>query len=385
MTSLTRFVEKSSITREVNKRYVDDQVGLYCALGPGAKWCSESMDVVFGSEEEKLQDQRLPDQRTMDVIKDAANSISSHIQMTSDCPSANPGGMMPVLDLQCWVEKGEILYQHYRKPMCSDITILSSSALPARTKRNTHSQEVVRTLRNCHRGLEWERVADILTGFMRRLKTSGYGARYCAKILKAGLRGFRKMVEVETAGGRRVNRHDSTDQKLRKVRKLREEKTWYKRGGHDTVLFVPATPNGELAKIMRSKEQQNSQGRTWKVKVVENAGRMIKSALQKADPTPKTPCGNPECMGCPNGCLGQCSKEGAVYRVHCTHPTCGKEGVRYWGESSRTLSLRQEEHQRGLTKEKKESPFWQTLPARSWWRNPEFCNGHSKQTQRSTH
>ena len=224
-------VEKSSITREVSKRYVDDHMGLYGTMGPGARWCRESQDVVYGSEEEIAMDQRLPDQRTMEVIKEAANSISSHIKMTSDCPSHNPGGMMPVLDLQCWVENGEILYQHYRKPMCSDKTLLSSSALPARTKRNTHSQEVVRTLRNCHRGLAWERIADILTKFMMRLKTSGYGAKYHAEVLKAGLRGYRKMVEVEKTGGRRVNRHDTTDQKPRKVKKLKEEKTWYKRGG----------------------------------------------------------------------------------------------------------------------------------------------------------
>ena len=279
--------------------------------------------------------------------------------MTCDYPSANNDGKMPVLDLKCWTKGNEILYEHYRKPMCADSTLLSSSALPARIKRNTHSQEVVRILRNCHKKVPWTRKAEILSEYMARLKTSGYGPRYRGEILKSGLRGYQKMEEVQRAGGRRVNRHDSVNHVARKIKKMLEPKMWYKIGGHNTVLFVPATPNSELANLIREKEQLNSQGRAWSVKIVETSGRTLKSSLQRSDPTPRTPCGTPECMSCPHGYLGQCQKEGAVYRVHCTNPNCGKEGVRYWGESSRTLSLRQTEHLRGLKKGKVESPLWQ--------------------------
>ena len=148
-------IDKSSIKRSLNKRYVDNQVGVYRALAPGARWCPLQQDVVYGSREEAARDLRPPDQRTMETIRDAANTVSNHITMTCDYPTANHNQMMPVLDIQCWVEGGEVKYIHFRKSMCSDKTILSVSALPARTKRNTHCQEVVRILRNrpCQSGM----------------------------------------------------------------------------------------------------------------------------------------------------------------------------------------------------------------------------------------
>ena len=351
-----KVIQKSSINRKMNKRYVDDQVGVYKTLAPGAKWCSNIQNFVI---EDPENDTRLPDHSTMDVVRDAANTVSSHIIMTSDCPSDNIGGKMPVLDIQCWIEGGEVRFEHYRKPMCSDRTLLSDSALPARVKRNTHSQEVVCMLRNCHDKVPWERKAEILTSHMARLKASGYGHKYRCEVLTSGLKGYRKMQAVQEAGGRHVNRHDSQDHVARKIRKIMEPKTWYKTGGHSTVLFVPATPNSELANRLREKEQTNSQGRDWSVKIVETSGRTLKSSLQRADPTPKTPCNNNNCMCCNNGNLGQCSKEGAVYRIHCTNENCGKDSVRYWGESGRTLNLRQQEHLKGLEKRKQDSPLWQ--------------------------
>ena len=123
-------------------------------------------------------------------------------------------------------------------------------------------------------------------------------------------------------------------------------------------MFIPTTPGSELASRIREKIMENNQGRDWMIKVVETSGRSVKSLLQKADPTPARPCGLETCMSCPHDVLGECTKEGAVYRVHCTHPSCGEEGARYWGELARTLSLRQGEHSRGLEKRKPESPMW---------------------------
>ena len=82
--------------------------------------------------------------------------ISPMVELTADCPSANPSGMMPLLDLQVWVEGGLVLYQHYRKPMANPLLMLELSAMPAAMKRTALTQEAVRILRNCRPGLPQE-------------------------------------------------------------------------------------------------------------------------------------------------------------------------------------------------------------------------------------
>ena len=170
--------------------------------------------------------------------------------------------------------------------MADKQSLLLESALPARIKRTVQSQEVVRILRNCHQQIPWHRKADHLSKFMQRLQTSGYGHTYRAQILQSGLTGYEKMLQVEKQGGRPVNRPDSRDRILRKTKKILEAKTWYRRGGNDTVLFIPTTPNSELATRIREKAMMNNQGRDWQLKVVETSGRSIQSMLQKSDPTP---------------------------------------------------------------------------------------------------
>ena len=93
------------IKRKIHKRYVDDHFGAYRALEKGARWDRDSNQEVY---EQAQLDVRAPDARTMDVIKDAANSINKYIQFTKDTPSENTTGKMPVLDIQCWVSEGKI-------------------------------------------------------------------------------------------------------------------------------------------------------------------------------------------------------------------------------------------------------------------------------------
>ena len=102
--------------------------------------------------------------------------------------------------------------------------------------------------------------------------------------MKSGTRKFKKMVEEERRGARRINRPRWEGGKNRYMKKLLTMKNWYKRrggkeraqeintrlgeyrterekeretrgGGEDiepeTVMFIPSTPRGELMKLMR--------------------------------------------------------------------------------------------------------------------------------------
>ena len=121
-----------------------------------------------------------------------------------------------------------------------------------------------------------------------------------------------------------------------------------------TVLFIPRTQNGELARRMRQAETDLEKLTGFKVKIVEKAGTMIKRIVTNSNPWAGGPCGRPECLVCKheNG-GGNCRKRNITYRTRCEtcqekNETGGGEKIEkvYIGESSRTGFERGIEHQR---------------------------------------
>ena len=194
-----------------------------------------------------------PDVRTAREVAKMGNSINPMIQLTADCPSSNPSGMMPLLDIQVWVEDNKVMYQHYRKPMANPLLMLELSAMPASMKRTALTQEVIRILRNTRPGLNQEVSTHHLDNFALRMKTSGYNANYRLQVIKSGMAGYDKMLEQEMRGGRPINMARSWEEDKRQTKKELQKKMWYRKGGYDVPLFVPHTPGGELAKQMRRK------------------------------------------------------------------------------------------------------------------------------------
>ena len=102
-----------------------------------------------------------------------------------------------MLNTEVWVEGSKVRYEHYRKPMANDLLMLEISAMPARIKRATLTQEVVTIRRNISRELPWEVTVKHLNNFCQRMKASGYNENYRLQILKAGMTGYDRMLEVE--------------------------------------------------------------------------------------------------------------------------------------------------------------------------------------------
>ena len=67
-------------------------------------------------------------------------------------------------------------------------------------------QEVVRIRRNTRPGLPWDVTVKHLNEFCKRMKSSGYNEHYRFQVLKSGMEGYEKMLEIERRGGRPVNR-----------------------------------------------------------------------------------------------------------------------------------------------------------------------------------
>ena len=116
-----------------------------------------------------------------------------------------------------------VWYEHYRKPMANDLLMLEISAMPAKIKRATLAQEVVTIRRNISPDLPWDITVKHLNNFCQRMKASGYNESYRYQILKAGMIGYDKMLEVERAGDQSTcrDRGTRTTGKRRKQPKAR--------------------------------------------------------------------------------------------------------------------------------------------------------------------
>ena len=84
------------------------------------------------------------DKRTMELIKDVANSIEDMIQMTIDVPSSYMDGKVPMLDTKVWLnneDNNKIYYKFHQKEMRNRLVILKKSALTMNQKTNILTQE----------------------------------------------------------------------------------------------------------------------------------------------------------------------------------------------------------------------------------------------------
>ena len=138
-------METAKINLTLYKRFVDDGNILTEPVPEGLVWCPLEKKLIKENSSSGLQ-HILPEERTATVIKEIANSISPMLSWTTDIPSANSSGKMPVLDLACWcteTEDGTILnYEFYSKPMANPVYLTANSAISTNTKFNTYRQEV---------------------------------------------------------------------------------------------------------------------------------------------------------------------------------------------------------------------------------------------------
>ena len=101
----------------------------------------------------------------------------------------------------------------------------------------------------------------------------------------------------------------------------------------------------------RYQSEINRQG--IKIRVVEKAGRSIKSMLQRSDPFKERRCGRESCFVCTTEGKGSCDKNGINYAVTCT--SC--ENV-YHGETSKNAFTRGKQHLDEYRNKASKSVLW---------------------------
>ena len=174
-----------------------------------------------------------------------------------------------------------------------------------------------------------------------------------------------------------MHRSAREGEEARKTKKLLGKSIWFKkkkrREGRKrskkqrqetpeivTVLFVPQTPKGELAKKLQFVENKISKLSGERVKIVERGGTQVKQILHKSNPWSKGFCGRSNCLPCLHGDGTQnCFDKNVVYQIKCIDCTEEeKKTAVYVGQTSRSMYERGQEHLMGLKKSQESSPLY---------------------------
>ena len=410
---MLKIMKDNSITVWLAACYVDDVRFLTSVLERGVRWDHQERKYVKRDDwqEEDRIENLSDEQRTARELKKAMNSIFPNIQFTTEIPEDFPDRRLPTLDCSCWLEdnskvsggddwqegdspwrRPRIMYSFFEKEMNSPFCILEKSALPDNTKISSLSQEVVRRMLHTSELVPQEERNQVVEKFVSKLKLSGYRDDQVREIVKAGLKGYERKLGKAKNMGTSVHREAKSTVGLRFKKKLSAKTNWFKsknkkvettrtvrekvgnkkfsgKNGDDkrdggkkedkapiAVLFVPKTPGGELAKRLKTVENDLEKMTGERVKIVERAGIMIKRILHKSNPWAGGNCGREGCLVCrfeKGG--GDCKKRNVTYRTECLK--CNESGKtqQYFGESARTGFERGLEHERDFHNMKEDS------------------------------
>ena len=247
--------------------------------------------------------------------------------------------------------------------MASKFVLMKDSAAPLNQKRTVLTQEGIRRLKNCKNVLPWEQKVTHLNKFMQKMKNSGYDETFRLEILKSSINGYEKILEDDSNGIKPVYRSKEWKEKNKwnEKKKFKKENWWKGKGNtqNKSVIFVPATPGGELAKMFRKieKEQRKENKNMMNFQIIEQTGVSLEKLLQKSNPFKEKDCGKLDCFVC-TGDGVKCRVEGIGYRGTCKE--CKKQNIQseYIGETGKNAYTRSKQHMGGLKRKNVENAFY---------------------------
>jgi hypothetical protein len=122
---------------------------------------------------------------------------------------------------------------------------------------------------------------------MKRMQLAGYDEKYRKNTLTNALRIYDRMVQEDSQGTIPVNRPKKWQEKERADIMRKKMHNWSTKGGCIAPIFVPSTPNGELAKELKAMADMEAVP-GMKFKIIESGGRTLKQEVQRSNPTATT-------------------------------------------------------------------------------------------------
>ena len=184
--------------------------------------------------------------------------------------------------------------------------------------------------------------------FVKRLQYSGYDQEFRHKVVTRALQRYDKRIEEYQRTG---TMYPIATQKEKEEKKRDKNKWFAKSGRYESVMFVEATPGGEL----RKKIQKLAKRYEVKVKVVERVSTTVKKLIQKSDPFPRANCDRDDCEVCPRkgNSNTDCRTTGCIYEL-----TCKECDRRYRGTTSKSVYHRTKKEVADWLKKDEDSPLW---------------------------
>ena len=367
----------SGLEVELLAGYVDDGRQGTTTLAPGMRYDKNKNKFVHseeGLEYDKKQQElgETRNQRMARVCKEAMNSINKDLEFTVECEDDFPDKKLPTLDFKLWQEPdGKINHTYYQKEMKTPLVIMARSGVSTQQKIHILSNKVTRRLNNINKDKnpqsEFNRVIDENT---QELKNSGYTHKTAREIITSGIRGWNKRMKRKAVLGQEQYRIASKTLSIRTRKKLTSRENWYKTrinsieenddndkinttnsrhydkkrlprslltrkddkkpptGQEDdkitrAVMFVPFTPNSELARALRENEEKLEKLTRTKVKIVERTGRKLVDLVTKSNPWQGQDCQRMNCLLCTTKLhteknkTQECTKRNLVYETKC--------------------------------------------------------------------
>ena len=249
--------------------------------------------------------------------------------------------------------------------MKTPYVIMARSAMSSQQKVQILSNELTRRMFNIKENNMKENIR-VMDEMASELKNSEYKYKTAREIIISGVRGLRTRLARREQKGQDKYRiaHKTLQTRLRK--KLTERENWYKRTTetdeyneeheinkhkkhkykkkhenhekHDkkehpikSVMYVPQTPGSELAKLLRTNEEQLAKITGNKVKIIERAGVKLQDILTTANPWRGDDCLRTNCLLChtknktEQNMSQDCHKRSLVYETRCL--TCERTNI----------------------------------------------------------
>ena len=332
--------EKKQLEILFYKRYVDD-INIIVKIPEGIKNVEITEDI---GDKDKM---------VMEIVKDIGNQIHESIEIEVDYPSNHRDQKLPILDLKVWLEeidnKHYIRHEYYHKEISSKAVVNARSAISWKNKRAILVQQTIRIMKNCSRDLPWAKVCQHLNEMMKRLQFSGYDKKFRYEVITSAMKAYQIMKEKDRTGERPLYRKKSWRRSERRKEKSNRKRNWFRKGGYESVIFVPCTPEAELMKKLR----ENIGKTNMKIKVIESSGTKLKDILRTSDPRKEKKCHRVDCPVCNTEGKGDCKALDVNYKVACP---CGDE---YNGTTTRSAYNRGTEHFEKLNDMDTESDLWE--------------------------
>ena len=163
---------------------------------------------------------------------------------------------------------------------------------------------------------------------------SGYPEEFRAGVIQSAVIGYQRLASACERGERPLYRPRVWQQETRRRMKKLKKAAWHRPA--DSVLFVPATPNAELAEGVRKVLEEEAPRLGMDIRVVETGGLSLKRQLVRTDLVAGQPCRQEDCPPCLSGQKGGLlhQRSGALYRGSCLLcPELGRGSAVYTGET----------------------------------------------------